>query len=156
MDDPTLPKLARRPMADVRQLPIFKREIIERISPAGFEVLLACAKRISEGKVEDHGIFYGSTMITLDLSNPGPQIRAGQDPAAAERMAALLSKDRKLLRRLERLGVAEACQVAGGELSDPEVDIRVTSKEQRVLLDIDVEGTCQVVAGRERNSGGAR
>ena len=156
MDDPTLPKPALRPMANVRQLPIFKCEIIESISPAGFEVLLATARRISEGKIEDHGVFYGSTMITLDLSNPGPKIRTGQDPAAAERMAALLKKDRKLLRRLERLGVQEACRVAGSDLSDPEVDLRVTSKGQQVLLDIDVQGSCRVGSERDRNSGGAR
>ena len=143
MDNPRIPAPRRRPMAEVRQLPLFKREIIERISPAGFALLLSGARRISEGKLNDDGLYYGSTMITLELSAPGPQIRAALDPSAAERMASLLSKDRKLRRRLESLGLQEATRIAGQPLTDPEVDVRITSREGRVLLDIDVEGHAQ-------------
>lgn len=146
MANQRLKKPLRRPMAQVRQLPLFKREIIERISPAGFEVLLAAARRISEGKLGDDGIFYGSTMITLDLANPGPKIRSILDPTTAERLAAMLSKDRKLQRRLERLGLEEASGVAGGQLADPAVDVRITAKGQQVLLDIDVEGRSQILS----------
>lgn len=149
MDNPRIPRPRRRPMAEVRQLPLFKREIIERISPAGFELLLSCARRISEGKLKD-GLYYGSTMITLDLAAPGPRIRAALDPSAASRMATLLGKDRKLRRRLESLALEEASRVAGEILADPEVDVRITSHEGRVLLDIDVEGHSQALATPSR------
>ncbi len=151
MDPSMMKKMRRRPMASVQQLPVFKREIIEKISPAGFEVLLADARLISEGKVDGDHRYYGSSMFTLDLSRPGPRIRTAGDPATAERMVELLKKDRKLKRRLEERGLEEASRIAGQALEDPVAELRMSIQGARVLLDVDVEG--QVASAAKGGAG---
>ncbi len=146
------PRPRRRPMAVVSQLPLIKQEIIEKISLAGFEVLLGNARRISEGQVEDGEIYYGSTMITLDLARPGERIRSAADPQASRKLAELMQKDRRVRRRLERIGREEAARVAGQALDRPVTDLRITTRDAQVLVDIDVEGALAAPARRGARS----
>jgi len=139
-------------MAVVSQLPLIKQEIIEKISLAGFEVLLGNARRISEGQVEDGEIYYGSTMITLDLARPGERIRSAADPQASRKLAELMQKDRRVRRRLERIGREEAARVAGQALDRPVTDLRITTRDAQVLVDIDVEGALAAPARRGARS----
>ncbi len=130
-------------MARVRRVSIFRREIIESVSPAGFEVLLRGARRLSEGKVDDHGRFFGSTMLTFELEQMRHLLREGGDRVVARRLAGKLAHEPSLLAMVERLAIGEACRVAGGSLRDPVAEVRISSRGSQVLLDIDVEGLVQ-------------
>jgi hypothetical protein len=139
-------------MASTRRVSLFKREIIERLSPAGFDVLLAGCGRLSEGQVTPDGAYYGSTMLTLDLSAAGPLLREEGDVGCARRLARLLRKERSLMRRVKQLARQEARRVAGRAIRQPEVEVRVRVEGARVLLDMDLEGEVQP-PGRSRAKG---
>ena len=141
-----MPSLRKRPMASARRVSLFKREIIERLSPAGFDVLLASCGCLSEGQVTPDGAYYGSTMLTLDLSTAGPLLREEGDVAAARRLARLLRKERSLVKRVKQVARREARKVAGRPIRQPEVELRVRVEGARVLLDMDLEGELETRA----------
>ena len=51
------PTLCKRPMAVVRQVSLFAREVIERLSATGTELLLADLSRLSEGQQAEVLVF---------------------------------------------------------------------------------------------------
>ena len=126
-------------MASSRRVALIAREIRERLSPAGFDLLLRGASRISEGQAQ--GARYdGSTMITFDLEAARSEVRERCDVATAAHLARLLEREAALLARLRELAIGEARRIAGRPLYKLEADLRVRVEGCRVFVDIDVEG----------------
>lgn len=131
--------LKKRPMAAVRRIALFRREIRESISPVAIEVLLASATRISEGQVAADGRYYGSTMLTIDLERVRDRVCDVCDVATAARLAQLLRQEPTVQQRTGRLALEEARRISGRALRRAEADIRVRSEGARVFIDVDVE-----------------
>ncbi len=146
--------LLRRPMARVTRIPLIFREIRERVNPAALEILLAGARRLSEGQVSDlpdgSVRYFGSTMLTLDLAQPGAYLRPGLDARDALTLAKAIRRDPELTGIVRRLAVREAERLAGTALHQVEVEIRVATRGTLVLLDLDVEA--DVAAGQARRT----
>ena len=130
----------KRPMASSRQVSLFRREIKERLSPTGFELLLQAVKKISEGQISASGRYYGSTMLTLDLARVDQGIRDVCDVATALRVAQLLESEPDLLGQLRELALQDARRIAGRPMPRLEADLRIRAEGCRVLVDVDVEG----------------
>jgi len=129
----------KRPMAKVRRVGLFAREVIEHLSIAGVEAMLSCASRLSEGQLSPEGHYFGSTMVTLDLRQLGEHVKDAGDLATSRKLAALLARDERVLARLAEVGENEARRVAGRPLSEVEADVRVRAEGAWVFIDIDVE-----------------
>jgi hypothetical protein len=127
-------------MAAVRRLALVRREIRERISATGLELLLRAASRISEGRIAADGRYYGSTMLTLDLGLASGQVRDVCDIATAVRLAQLLEGDAAALAQVRRLVVEEASRVARRPLGELELEIRLRVEGSKIFIDVDVEG----------------
>lgn len=134
-------------MAFVRRVSIFRREIIERISPAGLEVLLRGAERISEGQVTSGGRFYGSIMLTIDFGSVAQQVRDEGDVATASRLARQLEQERGAMEQVRRLALREARAIAGQPIARPATEVKVRTRGAQVLLDVDLEG--DVASGKK-------
>jgi hypothetical protein len=136
-------------MAASRRISLIAREIRERVSPAGFELLLRNASRISEGQAAG-GRYDGCTMVTFDLEVARQAVRERCDVATAAHLGRLLEREPELLGRLRALALEEALRIASRPLRAPETEIRVRVESCRVFVDIDVEGelSSSVAAGR--------
>jgi hypothetical protein len=141
----------RKPMAVVRQVSFVRREIRERVSPVGLELLLRSASRISEGRIAPDGRYYGSTMLTIDLALARDQVREACDVATATRLARLLEQDAQAKTQLRELAIAEARGVARRTIGKLEVDMRVRVEGSTIFVDLDVDGVCP-----QRAHGGPR
>jgi len=129
-------------MAAARRVSLFRREIKERVSPAGFELLLAAARKISEGRLT--GAHYdGSTMLTLDLATVDDGVRDACDVATALHLGQLLRLEPTLLERARALAAEDARRLAARPLSRLELEVRIQVEGCRILIDIDVEGEAQ-------------
>jgi hypothetical protein len=149
MDPADGPK--KRPMAAVRRVGLFRREITESVSPAALEVLLATAGRISEGQLSREGRYYGSTILTIDLEQLGAYVQDRCDAATAARLAAVLEHETELHQAAARLALTEAQRIAGRPLRKVEADVQVRTEGSRVLVDVDVEGVAGAIpAGKRR------
>jgi hypothetical protein len=127
-------------MAAVRRLALVRREIRERISATGLELLLRAASRISEGRIAADGRYYGSTMLTLDLGLTCGQVRDVCDVGTATRLAQLLEGDAAALAQVRRLVLEEATRVARRPLGELELEIRLRVEASTIFIDVDVEG----------------
>jgi hypothetical protein len=132
----------KRPMAKVRRVGLFSRQIIERLSLAGVEALLAGASRLSEGQCTGKH-YYGSTMVTLDLRQLADRVRDPCDVATANRLAAQMADQPLVVERLGALARHEARRVAGTPLRGLETDVRIRAEGCWVFVDIDVEGEAE-------------
>ena len=135
----------RKPMARVQRVALFQREVRERLSEAALDVLLARAELISEGQIaplsREENRYYGSTMLTLNLSGASPFFREPMDAAAAARVADMLGKDPRVIPRFRALALKEAERVSGAKLAKLEMEIAVDARGENVLVDLDVEAT---------------
>jgi uncharacterized membrane protein YccC len=139
-------------MVASRRVSLIAREIKERVSVAGFDLLLRAARRISEGELA--GVrYYGSTMVTLDLEASRAEVRDRCDVATAARLARLLAAESELLSRLRALAEGEARRIASRPLGPLEVDVEVRAEGCRVLVDMDVEGELALPRTRARGPG---
>ena len=139
MDPPTRSTPPRRPMAFVRRVSLFRREIIESISPAALELLLGSAGRISEGQISG-GRYYGSTMLTIDLDRIRGVVQDACDVATAARLAQLLAAEPRVGQLVKELALREARRIAARSLELVEAELRVRTEGTRVCVDMDVEG----------------
>ena len=144
MADKTHPNQARtqrgkRPMAVARRVNLVGREITERLSSAGVEMLLGRAARLSEGQVLAGNRYYGSTMLTLDLQELHDVVRDSCDAATAARLARLLEGNPAVTREVRAIARQEACRIAGRQLTPNGVDMRVRSEGSCLFIDVDVE-----------------
>ena len=145
-------RLLLRPMAKVRQVGLFSREITERLSIAGVEMLLSMASKLSEGQLSGNA-FYGSTMLTLDLRQLGGRVKDACDVATAMRLARLIGSNNAVLDRIRALALEEATRIAGCAIDSAGIDIRVRAEGSWVFIDADVEGCTGSRTGQARQSG---
>lgn len=128
----------RKPMAGARRVSLFEREIRIKLSGPAIEILFDLGAVISEGQLEQEG-YFGSTMITIDISRATGVVSDACDARTARRVADLLSSDSRVRARAKRVAVAEAEARAGCKLRSPQVDMSVRSTGSQVHIDIDVE-----------------
>ncbi len=143
----------KRPMARVSRVGLFRRRIIETLSPTGIEALLAAASIISEGQLAADGRFFGSTMITIDLAQLAEHVTDDCDARTAARIAEDLSAERVLLGRLAGRARAEARRIAKRPLDRLETEVRVRAEGRSLLVDVDVEGWAEQASERSAGSG---
>lgn len=141
----------KRPMAPVRRLPLFRRQVIERLSPAGVDACLQAARRISEGQIGAQGRYFGATYFTIDLGALADTLREPPTAATAAQLARRLGREVAVKRRLTRIAVKEAADIAGVGLATPVAEVRVRAEGRCVLIDVDLEAT---VVRREESAGG--
>lgn len=127
-------------MAFVRRVGLFRREIIESVSPAGLEVLLDGAGRISEGQITG-GRYFGSTMLTIDLDVLRAVVQDPCDVGTAARLARHLADEPRVKQIIRGLALREARRIAARPLVLVEAELRVHTEGTRVFLDMDLEGT---------------
>jgi hypothetical protein len=142
--------VARKPMAAVRKVALFDKEIRLRLSSAAVEILFETADTLSEGERRGRG-YFGSTMITLDLGRIEPQVREPCDVASARTVAELLALDERVRERARVIASADAHERAGARLARVDCEIRARAVGTRVHLDVDVEGE---LAGLANVAGG--
>jgi hypothetical protein len=130
----------RKPSAVARRISLFERELRVHLSASAIEVLERHARVLSEGQ-RDGARYFGSTMITFDLTVAVGTIRDGCDEDTARRVAGLLGADIRIKRWATGLAQAHATARAGAPLLQPDIDLRVRSVGAVVHIDLDVEAT---------------
>jgi hypothetical protein len=139
------PALPRKPMARALRVTLFEREIKERLSGAAVEILLDRAQVLSEGRrsaaATGGAMFYGSTMLTIDLASAGEQVRESCDPRTCRRVAALVESDPRVQRRVRQIAAREAERLAGTPLGSRVAEVRVRAQGTLLYIDVDVEGS---------------
>lgn len=139
------PVMDKRPMASVRRVNLFRREIRERLSLPALEILLARARAISEGKLTQKKKgpvkqrYYGSTMLTLELQEAREHIRDPLDAASALKLKEMLREDRRFTNRLREIVQKEAERIAGCSLERVDMEMRLDAEGNRILVDLDLE-----------------
>jgi hypothetical protein len=125
-------------MAMARRVSLFEREVTVRLSPAALDVLFEQAELLVEGQV-DHGRYFGSTMLTIDLPRARRRLSDPCDAPCAQRVAALMADDDRVRVRARKIALEQAARTAGS-MTTPAVDLHVHRDGARVRLDLDVEG----------------
>lgn len=136
--------LALRPVARVERIALFEREVHERLSRAALELLFARVEVISEGQRSTRrgqAVFFGSTMLTIDLALLSPALREACDAATARRLALLLGNDPAVASRVKAIATREAARIAGARPGNLATELKVSARGARVFIDVDVEGT---------------
>jgi hypothetical protein len=128
----------RKPMAAARKVALFDREIRITLSQAAVEILFETADLLSEGERRGDG-YFGSTMITLDLTRVATLVREDCDAASARRVAELAMADKRVRDRAKALAAADAAERAGTLLARVDCEVRARAVGTRVHLDVDVE-----------------
>ena len=130
-------------MAFARRVSLFRRQIVESLSPAGLELLLASSNRISEGQVTSRGRYYGTTMLTIDLEHTGEKVQDVQDVSTASRLARHMEQEPAALQQVVRLAVREAGNVAGSPIRKPAAEVEIKVEGHKILVDVDLEGNVE-------------
>lgn len=125
-------------MVTARRVSLFQREIRVSLSSAAIEILFDLASVLSEGHT-DGGAYFGSTMITFDLSRASDLVSDPCDVAAARRLCDELAADSRVRERARAVAVTEAERVAGAPLTGAAVDLRARASGAHIDLDLDVE-----------------
>jgi hypothetical protein len=140
---PKMVPLQPKPMARVTRVPLFEREVRERLSNAAVEVLLGRAAVLAEGQRSQSATarhaFFGSIMITIELAGLDAALRDDCSPESARRVAEMMEVDARVLKKLRQLAEREASRLAGAAIRVHSADVRVRAEGTRVLVDIDVE-----------------
>ena len=152
MDPDQGPSPPRRPMAVARRISLFRREVIERVSPAAIEVLFTASARISEGQVARDGRYYGSTMLTIDLESLRDHVADRCEATTAARLSKAMEEERSIHEAAARLALEEARRIAGRRLRRVEADVRVRTEGTKVFIDVDVEADASVMPALEEGS----
>ena len=125
-------------MAAARKVALFDREIRITLSQAAIEILFDAADILSEGERRGDG-YFGSTMITLDLTRVAVLVREDCDATSARRVAELAMADKRVRDRAKALAGADATERAGTPLERVDCELRARAVGTRVHLDVDVE-----------------
>jgi hypothetical protein len=136
--------LGLRPMARVERIALFEREVRERPSRAALELVFRRAEVMSEGQRANRDgrpVYFGSTMLTLDLETLAPSLRESCDAGTARRLAGLLAGDPSITARVKAIATREATRLSGGRLRTIATEMKVSARGARVFIDVDVEGT---------------
>jgi len=132
-----------RPLARVQRIALFEREVREHLSRAALDLVFERAEVISEGQQSTRAgkpVYFGSTMLTIDLEGLAPQLREACDAGTARRLATLLAKDAAVAARVKSVARREAARIAGKRL-EVAAEMKVHARGVRVFIDVDVEGT---------------
>ena len=143
--EPQLPTLAvpaalppKKPMAPVRRVSLFEREIRIRLSSAAIEILFDLASVLSEGAREADG-YFGSTMITIDLARASALVSDPCDVSTIRRVAELIAGDARVHARARALAAAEGNRLAGDPLVGAQFDLRVRESGRHLQIDVELE-----------------
>ncbi|MGZ3442538.1 MAG: hypothetical protein ACXVDD_23615 [Polyangia bacterium] len=135
--------LQKKPMARAVRVTLFEREVREKLSVAAIEILLERARILSEGKRSASPTaaarYFGSTMITVDVSALGDVVREPCDARSAARVCELVRGDVRVTRRVQKIAGREAERLAGGPVRVRAGEVRVRAQGTLVHLDVDVE-----------------
>ncbi len=138
----TRPRLLLRPMLRVRRISLFEREVRERLSRAALDLVFAGAATMSEGQRSARNgreVFFGSTMLTVELDVLVGALRDACDASSAQRMAGLLASDSGALGRIRAIAATEAERLLGTRPESVTTEIRVRARGTTVYVDVDVE-----------------
>jgi hypothetical protein len=136
------PPAARKPMARATRIALFEREVRERLSRAALDLLFARATVISEGQRAPRGgrdVYFGSTMLTIDLPALASLLRDACDAGTARRLAALLEADAAVADRVRELAAREAARVARSTPTEVSTHLTIRAQGAKVFIDVDVE-----------------
>jgi hypothetical protein len=128
----------RKPLAQVRRVALFQREILVRLTGPAIDLLFDAAETLSEGERRGDG-WYGSTMITIDLARVASVVREECDVLDARQVATLLATDARVAKRARAMAAADAEVRAGTAMRDVKIDLRARAAGTIVHLDCDVE-----------------
>jgi len=135
--------VSRRPMAQAARIPLFEREVRQRLSQAAVELLFEGAQVLCEGSLGAGATsatqFFGSVMVTILLDDLAAQVREAPTDDTAEKVAELMGGDARVLGRLRRLAESEATRIAGRPVRVHSADVRIRAEGPRILVDIDIE-----------------
>jgi hypothetical protein len=137
-------RLLLRPMLRVRRISLFEREVRERLSRAALDLVFADAATMSEGQRSlrnGREVFFGSTMLTIELDGLVGALRDACDASSAQRMAGLLATDASALGRIRAIAGEEAERLGGSRPESVSAEIRVRARGTTVYVDVDVEAT---------------
>src|SRR6266545_3755295 len=95
----------KKPMATVRRVSLFEREIRIGLSAAAIEILFDLASVLSEGAREPEG-YFGSTMITIELARAAVLVSDPCDASTVHRLAELIATDARVFERARGLAAA--------------------------------------------------
>lgn len=129
-------------MARARRVSLFQREIRISLSSAALDILYNLAQVLSEGGV-DGDAFYGSVMVTIDLSRAADLVSDHCDDATTRRVADLIASDKRIRDRALRLGEREAERLAGCPLGDTQIDLHVRRTGSHLHIDMDIEASLE-------------
>jgi len=130
-------ELQKKPMVRAFRPSLFQKEIRHRLSSAGIELLFERAQVLSEGQI-DRGRYFGSTMISLDLTRLEDAIADALTAETAARFGELAASDPLLDARAQSVGRAEARRLAG-EISSPQIDVGIRTRGANLYIDLDIE-----------------
>jgi hypothetical protein len=129
--------------AQAEMLPLFSRQVRERLSPTALGLVLAQAEIFVEGGAargtSAGGVFLGSAMLTIDLPSLQGRLRAPLDEETAQRLTAALADDAEARAQVS----ARVLEVARARLSAAALrvgELRVRAEGARVLVDVELEG----------------
>jgi hypothetical protein len=129
-------------MARAIRITLFEREVRERLSRAALDIAFARAELLSEGQRSARGGkagYFGSTMLTIDLSTLSDVLRDPCDAGTAHHLAELMEADTTLPRRIHDIAAREAARVAGAPLLDVRTQVVIRAQGAKVFIDVDVE-----------------
>jgi hypothetical protein len=135
-------RLVLRPLARVDRISLFEREVRERLSRAALDLIFGVAGIMSEGQRSARGgreMFFGSTMLTIELPSVAASVRDVCDARAAQHLAALLATDTVAAARIKSIAAAEAerlCRIRPKSLG---AEIKVRARGTTVYVDVEVE-----------------
>jgi hypothetical protein len=134
----------KKPMATARRVSLFARRIEVNLSAAAVDILFDSAAILSEGQVDGEH-FFGSTMITFDVSAAAELVAETCDAATVHRLAQLAAGESRVHDRAIRIATLEAQKAAAHRLGDAQVDLRVHTRGTHLHLDLDVEAALATV-----------
>ena len=127
---------------------LFEREIRIGLSSAAIEILIDLGSLLSEGQIEDD-LYFGSTMMTIDLARASALVSDTCDIATAHKVADLVVRDERVRERARAVAKREAERLAATELIDVQIDVRVNHSGSHLQLDMDVEASVAAAAAEE-------
>jgi hypothetical protein len=128
----------------VERITLFEREVRERLSRSALALLFAGVEVIAEGQRSHRGgkeVFFGSTMLTLDLSKVAGAVRDACDARCAQRIATLLGQDADARATIEAIAARETERLAGARPTSLVTEVKVRARGAIVHVDVDVEAT---------------
>jgi hypothetical protein len=108
------------------------------------DLLFERAEVMSEGQRSTRAgqpVYFGSTMLTINLDTLAPSQREACDAGTARRLATLLMDDSAANTRVKQIATREAARIVGARLHGLATEVKVSARGVRVFIDVDVEGT---------------